>query len=94
MACGPERLENIRVAPRGVWSVPEEGGLFQETHGHLLQCPPLVKNVQYLKGQTSKLEEKSIYGNIEQQHMIVNIYSDIFEERENLQQRKNYVLVT
>ena len=47
-----------------------------------------------LKGQTSKLEEKLIFGNIEQQQMIVNIYSDILEERENLQQRRNNEVVT
>ena len=69
-------------------------GLFQETQQHLLQCPPLVENLQYLKGKTSKLEEQFIYGNIEQQHMIVNIYSNILEERENLQQRRNNEVVT
>ena len=63
-------------------------GLFQETQGHLLQCPPLVQNLNYLQGQSSKLEEKYIYGNIEQQIVIVNIYSDILEEREK-QQRLN-----
>ena len=48
----------------------------------LLQCPPLVKNVQYLKGQTAKLNDKLIYGSIDQQIVIVNIYSDILEARE------------
>ena len=59
-------------------------GLFQETQGHLLQCPPLVKNLRYLLGKTSKLNENDIYGNIMQQVQIVNIYSDILQERENL----------
>ena len=63
-------------------------GLFQETQGHLLQCPPLVQNLNYLQGQSSKLDDKYIYGNIEQQIEIVNIYSDILEEREK-QQRLN-----
>ena len=61
-------------------------GLFQETQGHLMQCPPLVKNLEYLIGRTAKLDENLVYGIIEQQHVIVNIYSDILEVRENLQQ--------
>ena len=59
-------------------------GLFEETQGHLLQCPPLVKNLNYLIGKTAKLDENHIYGDIEQQIKIVNIYSDILEEREKL----------
>ena len=59
-------------------------GLSEETQGHLLQCPPLVKNLKYLRGKTSKLDENHIYGDIEQQIQIVNIYSDILEEREKL----------
>ena len=59
-------------------------GLFQETQGHLLQCTPLVKNLNYLVGKTSKLNENDIYGSMEQQIQIVNIYSDILQERENL----------
>ena len=69
-------------------------GLFQETQGHLLQCPQLVKNLQYLRGRTSKLNENNIYGSIEQQEMIVNIYSDILEVRENLQQSIDKNVVT
>jgi hypothetical protein len=60
-------------------------GLFQETQGHLLQCPALVKNLQYLRGKTSILNEKFIYGSLEQQEIIVNIYSDIMEVRENME---------
>ena len=59
-------------------------GLFQETQGHLLQCAPLVKNLNYLQGKGSKLDENYIYGDIEKQIQIVNIYSDILEEREKL----------
>lgn len=59
-------------------------GLFPESQSHLLQCPQLVINLKYLTGKTSKLNENFIYGNIHQQEMIVNIYSDILEVRENL----------
>jgi hypothetical protein len=83
---------NFKTMNQSPWCI--SCGLFQETQQHILQCPPLVENLQYLKGKTSKLEEKFIYGNIEQQHIIVNIYSDILEERENLQQRRNNEVVT
>ena len=59
-------------------------GIFQETQGHLLQCAPLVKNLKYLEGKTSDLNENDVYGSIEQQIRIVNIYSDILQEREKL----------
>ena len=52
-------------------------GLDKETQGHLLQCPSLVRNLKYLKGKMSKLEENHIYCDIEKQIKIVNIYSDI-----------------
>ena len=55
-------------------------GLFQESQGHILQC---------LSGRTAKLDEHLVYGSIEQQRVIVNIYSDILEVRENLQQNNN-----
>ena len=61
-------------------------GLFPETQSHLLQCPQLVINLQYLSGKTAKLNENFIYGNMQQQEIIVNIFSDILEVRENLQQ--------
>ena len=61
-------------------------GLFAETQGHLLQCPTLVQNLHYLRGKTSKLNESDIYSTIEKQEIIVNIYSDILEVRENLKE--------
>ena len=64
-------------------------GLFRETQGHLLQCPPLVKNLKYLVGKASLLDENHIYGSLEQQVQIVNIFSDILEERE-LKKNENY----
>ena len=60
-------------------------GLFPETQSHLLQCPALVVHLGYLSGKTSTLKEHFVYGNSEQQHIIVNIFSDILEVRENLQ---------
>ena len=61
-------------------------GLFPETQSHLLQCPELVKNLNFLTEKPSKLNEKYIYGNIKQQESIINIYSEILDVRENLQQ--------
>ena len=72
--------QNFKNQQQNPWCI--SCGLFQETQGHLLQCPPLVKNLQYLKGQTAKLNDKLIYGSIDQQILIVNIYSDILEARE------------
>ena len=63
-------------------------GLFQETQGHLLQCPELVKHLNYLKVNFLKLNENFVYGSLHQMKMIVKIYSDIMEIRENLQNSK------
>ena len=63
--------------------------LFQETQSHLLQCPELVKNLGYIEGRTSTLNENFVYGSLKQQEMIVKIYSDILDVRENLQQKSN-----
>ena len=43
-----------------------------------------MKNLKYLRGKTSKLDENHIYGDVELQIQIVNIYSDILKEREKL----------
>ena len=64
-------------------------GLFAETQSHLLQCPELVKNLSYIEGRTSTLNENFVYGSLKQQEIIVKIYSDILEVRENLQQKTN-----
>ena len=61
-------------------------GLFPETQSHLLQCTEITPKLGYLHGKTSKLNENLVYGNINQQQMIVKIYSDILEVRDNLQQ--------
>ena len=60
--------------------------LFQETQGHLLQCPKLVTKLKYLNLNFSKLNENFVYGNISQQQMMVNIYSAVLEVREKLKQ--------
>ena len=63
-------------------------GLFQETQAHPLQCPALVQNLNYLKGKTSTLNESDVYGSTEKQLIIVNIYNDILEVRENLSENE------
>ena len=50
---------------------------------------PRVKNLKYLVGKASFLDENHIYGSLEQQVQIVNIFSDILEERE-LKKNENY----
>ena len=64
-------------------------GQVRETQGHLLQCPPLVKNLKYLSEKASNLNEDDIYGSLDQQIQIVNVYSDILEQREILKNQKN-----
>ena len=60
--------------------------LVPESQGHLLQCPKLVTKLTYLCGKTSKLNEDDIYSDdISKQEIIVNIYSDLLEVRENLE---------
>ena len=58
--------------------------LAEETQSHLLQCEQLVSKLQYLKEDKTNLNEMYIYGNLEQQEIIVRIYSDILEARDNL----------
>ena len=58
--------------------------LAQETQSHLLQCKELVSKLQYLKEDTTNINEMYIYGSLDQQEMIVRIYSDILEARDNL----------
>ena len=59
-------------------------GLFPETQSHLLQCSVLISKLQYLCGKTSSLCEDDIYGPTEKQKVIVNIYTDILNAREQL----------
>ena len=61
---------------------------YEETQGHLLQCPLLVRNLRYLIDRKQELEENHIYGDIEEQIQIVNVYSDILEQREILRNQK------
>ena len=63
-------------------------GLFPETQSHLLQCPAIVPQLAYLDGKTSKLNENLVYGDINQQQMIVKIFSDVLEVRENIQKEQ------
>ena len=73
---------NFRGQHNNIWCI--SCGLFPESQSHLLQCPQLVTKLDYLRGKTSKLNELDIYGDIERQKIIVKIYSDLMEVRENL----------
>ena len=64
-------------------------GLVPESQSHILQCPPIVTRLNYLSDKTSKLNELDIYGDLESQKKIVNIYSDILEIREKLKHESN-----
>ena len=63
-------------------------GLFKETQSHLLQCPQLVSSLKYLDVKPSNLNENLIYGNTNQQEMIVKIFSDILDAREKQNERE------
>jgi hypothetical protein len=76
--------ENFRGLNNNPWCIA--CGLFPETQSHLLQCPQLVIGLKYPNLKTSRLNENFIYGNMEQQQMIVKIYSEVLEIRENFQQ--------
>ena len=47
-----------------------------------------MENLNYLRGKTSTIDESMIYGDIEQQIQIVNIYSDILQEREKIKSQR------
>ena len=49
---------------------------------------PRGTSYSYLICKTQELEENHIYGDIEEQIQIVNIYSDILEQREILRNQK------
>ena len=52
-------------------------GLIPETESHLLQSPEIVPKLGYIQGRAFSLDENFVYGSIEQQQMIVKIYSAI-----------------
>ena len=62
-------------------------GLFPETQSHLLQCPELVAKLSHIIG--NNISENQIYGSVDQQEIIVKVYSDILEVREKL--LNNYI---
>ena len=78
-----EVKQNFPSAHRNPWC--KSCGLFPESQSHLLQCPALVVKLNYLAGKTANLNENFIYGNLKQQQIIVKIFSDILEVRDNLQ---------
>ena len=55
--------------------------LFPKTQSHLLQCPEIAPKLKLLSLQESDAEKQFIYGNIDQQLVIVKIYSIIWELR-------------
>ena len=59
-------------------------GLFPETQAHLLHCSVLTSKLSYVWDNTSVLNEDDIYGSIENQKVIVNIYTDLLAIREQL----------
>ena len=73
---------NFQGQHNNIWCI--SCGLFPESQSHLLQCPQLVTRLNYLWGKTSKLNEFDIYSDVKRQKIIVNIYSDLLEVRENL----------
>ena len=72
--------ENLRELNNTPWCI--SCGLFPETQSHLLQCPQLVNGRKYSNLKTSRLNANFIYGNINQQQMIVKIYIEVLEIRE------------
>ena len=78
--------QNFHGRRKDVWCI--SFGLFPENQSHLLQCPALVTNLNYLCGKTSRINENFIYGNQKQQETIVNIFADILEVRENIEKQK------
>ena len=57
--------------------------LFPESQSHLLQCPQIVEKLQLLSLNT-KIDENNIYGNVEQQEVIVKLYMQIMKIRSEL----------
>jgi hypothetical protein len=58
--------------------------LFPETQAHLLQCPAIVKNLQWMDATNSRLDVNDIYSNLDKQIKIAKIFSVIVEERTKL----------
>ena len=59
-------------------------GLADETQHHLLQCEAITSKLGYVQQQISDLDEHLIYGNAEEQAVIVKVFSDILEARDAL----------
>ena len=61
-------------------------GLFPETQSHLLQCPEIAPKLKTINRNFSDVDENLIYGSIEEQRIIVSIYSEVLQVRENLKE--------
>ena len=57
-------------------------GLLEENQSHLLKCPELVSKLSYII--KNDINENQIYGTLEQQEIIVKVFSDVLEVREKL----------
>ena len=53
---------------------------------HLLQCPEIVVKLKTINKKWSELNENMIYGNIEEKQLIISIYSEVLQVRENLKE--------
>ena len=58
--------------------------LFPETQAHLLQCAVLTNKLGYLSENAALLSEDDIYGSVDKQKLIVNVFSDILNIREKM----------
>ena len=58
--------------------------LFPETQAHILQCPAIVKILQWIDATSSRLDVNDIYSNVDKQINIAKIFSVIDEERTKL----------
>ena len=59
-------------------------GLADETQCHLRLCEAIASKLGYVQQQISDLDEHLIYGNAEEQAVIVKVFSDILEARDAL----------
>ena len=63
-------------------------GLSQETQSHLLECSEIVKKLGYVAGKNKKHNENFVYGSLEEQEIIVKVYGDILQIRDEIQTKQ------
>ena len=57
-----------------------------ESQSHILQYPVIVSKLQTINKNYSRVNEGMIYGDIEEQQIIVNIYSEVLLVRKSLEE--------